>query len=713
MSNSIHDILDEEEFKRRYILQEMLGEGGMARVFRAEQRSLRRVVALKVMRGQLWETPEAHERFLREARIQAGLSHPHVLRVFDHGILIESPFLVMELMKRSILDLLQVGGTFDAHRTLEIFLPLAGALAYLHRSSILHRDIKLQNILLDTEDRAVLSDFGICKDLEISSHLTGVGQLLGSPLGMPPEAFRGQPWSAPGDVYSFGCALFMVLTGRAPHPSDQGGMPSLMFRKTNLPAPSIASLEPDLPPALAELIDRCLDRDASARPKDGVELEELLRASDPNTTRNMPTVTREAVEQAAPATPPAPPAGVAKRPSRARRSRAPGARVILVTSAVLVALTIVGVLAFFRPQPAAPVPVIAPATSRPPAGPAATDLEVQRRYVSARIRARSALPGRLAATLDEGPTSIETGSRLEHELDLVGLEPSRAHRAHISITIDGEAAVPVGEVEIPPVEPWLQRFLQKAKLVDPDIVIGRILADQASGRRDSRQVLEDLRGIARGIPGLDAIPLHEGAVAEYLRIHLGEPALVARTIETMSRLIRLDNGLVQLGIDHRFGAFELLGEGFWISRRPRLSGGIVSEVTFGAKGRQLTMQLLQAMSELLEKDDAEWKPTPLVFEVGDALKNRPVELTLEVEGLERGAQLRLDFPGDPPRYLYVWSQAPAEWPASRHTIHVGLEPWLLTAPRVELGIAARTLDGFQDSSRVTLFRAALRLDGTE
>jgi Tol biopolymer transport system component/serine/threonine protein kinase len=200
----------------QYEIVGLLGRGGMAAVYRAHQPSMGRDVAIKVIKPELSEAPDFIERFAREARTVASLSHPHILKVFDYGQHGNLVYLVMELLAGGSLAQLITQGPIPPQTIRRMLDQMASALDYAHERAIVHRDLKPQNVLLDERGNVFLTDFGIAKLLNEVSSLTQTGAAMGTPPYMAPEQWRGQAVEARTDNYSLGVMLFEMLTGNLP-----------------------------------------------------------------------------------------------------------------------------------------------------------------------------------------------------------------------------------------------------------------------------------------------------------------------------------------------------------------------------------------------------------------------------------------------------------------------------------------------------------------
>ena len=201
----------------RYALEDVLGHGGMADVYRATDLVLGRVVAVKLLREVTAEGSE-RERFTSEARTLAALNHPNLTTVLDAGVAGERPYLVMELVDGPTLGECCAGTALERRRVVHIGGQLADALAYAHGSGVIHRDVKPSNVLLAEDDRTLLTDFGIARLLNQTTHHTRSGTTIGSPAYLAPEQVRGEPPSTAVDIYSLGLVILEALTGRRAYP---------------------------------------------------------------------------------------------------------------------------------------------------------------------------------------------------------------------------------------------------------------------------------------------------------------------------------------------------------------------------------------------------------------------------------------------------------------------------------------------------------------
>ena len=246
----------------RYRLRGELGRGGMGVVWRAWDPVLDRELALKELPAQLAMNPSMLERFRREARALAKLSHPNVVQVHDYVEERGRSFIAMELVDGGDLEGELADGTPPLARALEIVDQLAGALEAAHAQGIVHRDVKPRNILRTASGTLKVTDFGLAR-LAGSSGQTLDGSIMGTPRYMSPEQAGGGQTDERSDAYSLGATLFHVLAGRPPFDGDTA---SLLRDHIATPAPPLASVAPGTPPALASAIDALLSKDPAARP---------------------------------------------------------------------------------------------------------------------------------------------------------------------------------------------------------------------------------------------------------------------------------------------------------------------------------------------------------------------------------------------------------------------------------------------------------------
>jgi eukaryotic-like serine/threonine-protein kinase len=264
-----------------YSLQRELGRGGMGVVYLARDVQLDRDVAIKVLPAHLEADPAARERFLREARMAAGLSHPHIVPIHRVGEVGGFVFFVMSYVEGETLgERLRTRGPLPPAEATRLLREVAWALAYAHGRGIVHRDVKPDNILLEANSgRALVTDFGIAHGGDAVT-VTDPGKIMGTAHFMSPEQAAGEALDGRSDIYSLGVVGYLAVSARLP--SESPGLPRLPARQATADPPSVMYAAPGLPPALAAAIDRCLARDPKSRFADGEALAEaLVPAGDP------------------------------------------------------------------------------------------------------------------------------------------------------------------------------------------------------------------------------------------------------------------------------------------------------------------------------------------------------------------------------------------------------------------------------------------------
>jgi serine/threonine protein kinase len=263
-----------------YRVLELVGQGGMGVVFRAVDTALGRAVALKVMRPALLADEAARQRFLREARAAAAVEHDHLIPIFQVGEARGVPFFAMPLLRgESLQARLRRGTTLTPAEAVRIGRETAEGLAAAHTAGLIHRDVKPANIWLESRPagppRVRLLDFGLARPVAASERLTHSGAVLGTPAYMAPEQARGREVDHRGDLFSLGCVLYRLCTGTLPFPGDDT-IAVLAALARDEPVPPHA-LNPELPPALSELVMRLLNKDPSQRPASAAEVVDVLR----------------------------------------------------------------------------------------------------------------------------------------------------------------------------------------------------------------------------------------------------------------------------------------------------------------------------------------------------------------------------------------------------------------------------------------------------
>jgi predicted Ser/Thr protein kinase len=258
-----------------YSLQRELGRGGMGIVYLARDVQLDRDVAIKVLPAHLASARESRERFVREARMAAGLSHPHIVPIHRVGEADGFVFFVMSYVEGETLgERLRTKGPLAPADASRVLREVAWALAYAHGRGIVHRDVKPDNILLEAgTGRALVTDFGIAHGDEEMT-LLDAGKVMGTAHFMSPEQAADAPVDGRSDLYSLGVVGYLAVSGRLPF--ESGNLPALLLRQATEEAPRVSIAAPGLPTALGAAIDKCLARDPAARFADGEALAAAL-----------------------------------------------------------------------------------------------------------------------------------------------------------------------------------------------------------------------------------------------------------------------------------------------------------------------------------------------------------------------------------------------------------------------------------------------------
>jgi serine/threonine-protein kinase len=262
----------------RYRLDEQVGQGGMAVVWRGFDTQLRRVVAVKVLHPHLHAREDIRRRFDREAQAVARLHHPHILDVYDFsGLAAEPSFLVTEFIRGRTLREFAEAHRFDPPElAAACLLPIAEALQHAHAAGVVHRDVKPENVMVREDGVVKLTDFGIAALLDPGEKFTMTGSILGSPAHLAPETIEGKPADPRSDLFSFGTILYWLSCGELPF---QAPSPAALLRKIldgDLKDPR--AVRPSVSDGQAKIIARCLERDPARRYQAATELRADLES---------------------------------------------------------------------------------------------------------------------------------------------------------------------------------------------------------------------------------------------------------------------------------------------------------------------------------------------------------------------------------------------------------------------------------------------------
>ena len=256
----------------RYQIEKLVARGGMATVYLAEDNRLDRKVAIKVIHPHLANDQTFREKFVREAKIAAKLSHPNLVNVFDQAEDGDVVFLAMEYVSGITLrDALDKFGAISAERALDVFEPIIAALAAAHSAGVLHRDLKPENVLLSDDGKVKLSDFGLARPI---SAQTQTGGVVGTVAYLSPELVSRGVADARSDVYAAGIMLFELLTGQQPFKGEQAVQVAMQHANSEVPPPS--SINSSVPELLDEIVLWATAKLPQNRPSDAMELHKIL-----------------------------------------------------------------------------------------------------------------------------------------------------------------------------------------------------------------------------------------------------------------------------------------------------------------------------------------------------------------------------------------------------------------------------------------------------
>jgi eukaryotic-like serine/threonine-protein kinase len=294
----------------RYKVLSRLGSGGMADVFLAEDQQLGRKVALKLLHRRFAEDPGFVERFRREAQAAAGLQHPNVVGVYDRGSFEDTYYIAMEYLSgRSLKQLIRQEAPLDPVRAIDLTIQILQAARFAHRRGVIHRDLKPHNVIVDDNDHAKVTDFGIAR--AGASDMTETGSIMGTAQYLSPEQAQGHAVSAGSDLYSIGVVLYELLTGRVPFDAES---PVTIALKHVSEAPTAPTqVNATIPPELEQVVMWALNKNPGDRPRDAdqfIAVLEQVKASilagrRGERTSSMAAVTAVGAYRAAAVSPPA------------------------------------------------------------------------------------------------------------------------------------------------------------------------------------------------------------------------------------------------------------------------------------------------------------------------------------------------------------------------------------------------------------------------
>ncbi|HEX4525222.1 MAG TPA: protein kinase [Gaiellaceae bacterium] len=253
-----------EVLSDRYELEELVGTGGMSSVFRAHDQLLDRKVALKILHRQYTDDVEYVERFRHEARAVATLSHPNIVTVIDRGEHGDRQFIVFEYVDgENLKQLINRAGPAPVSTALELAIQVARGLSFAHQQGFVHRDVKPQNVLLNGNGQAKVTDFGIARSLDVQHGMTQTGTVLGTSDYIAPEQAQGHRVDEHTDIYSLGVVLYELLTSQVPFPGEN--FVAVAMRHINEPPPPIRDQRPDVSPRLEAAVQKAMAKDPQDR----------------------------------------------------------------------------------------------------------------------------------------------------------------------------------------------------------------------------------------------------------------------------------------------------------------------------------------------------------------------------------------------------------------------------------------------------------------
>ena len=253
-----------------YRIERIIGKGAMSTVYLAVQESLDRRVVLKVLAPSLAADPTFNKRFVKEGKIVAKLAHPHIVTIYDTGVHQDCSYIAMEYLEAGTLKE-RIKAGLSPEQAVKILVQIAQALGYAHRQNCIHRDIKPANILFRDPETAVLSDFGIAKNLEDKTQLTAAGWRIGTPNYMSPEQALGKPVDARCDLYSLGVVFYEALTGSRPFKGADAFETAILHVKGPIP------ILPEPLRRFQPVIDRLLAKTPEARFANAEELTQAVQ----------------------------------------------------------------------------------------------------------------------------------------------------------------------------------------------------------------------------------------------------------------------------------------------------------------------------------------------------------------------------------------------------------------------------------------------------
>jgi serine/threonine protein kinase/tetratricopeptide (TPR) repeat protein len=285
---------------KRYEIMQLLGEGGMGAVYKAMDRELERMVALKIIRPELAVQEEILARFKQELILARRITHKNVIRIFDLGQAEGLKFITMEFVEgKDLSSLIKEKGRLSFEECAEVMSQTCSALDAAHSEGVVHRDLKPQNIMVDKNGRVVVMDFGIARAME-QGGMTHTGALIGTPDYMSPEQVMGKKVDARSDLFTLGVIFFQLLVGQLPYKADT--IHGAMFKRTREAPEAPQAVDPSVPSLLSDIAAKCLQLDPQLRYQSALEIQQDIEAWRGGSTKRLdlptPAPTPEPVKPA-------------------------------------------------------------------------------------------------------------------------------------------------------------------------------------------------------------------------------------------------------------------------------------------------------------------------------------------------------------------------------------------------------------------------------